>query len=99
MPDISTGTYPAAELPEIKIISPVQTENIKAGSDIIIKTQTNSSVKKVEFFLNDKSIGYDTKAPFSWVGFNTPAGNYTLKVIATNLNGKKKETSVKLLIK
>jgi chitinase len=96
MPDISYGSYPSAEAPDIKLLPAVQREG---NTDIIIKTQPNSSVKKVEFFVNDISIGYDTKAPFSWVWFNAPEGEHTIKAAAVNLNGKTKTVSEKITVK
>jgi hypothetical protein len=85
-------------MPEVKITSSVN-GTFASGSDIIIKTETNSAVKKVEFFLDDVSAGYDTKAPFSWVLFNTSEGIHTLKVIAANLNGKTKTVTAKITVK
>jgi chitinase len=97
MPDLSTGSFPVAALPEIKIILPPENK-LSAGSDIILKAETNNAVKKVEFFLDDSSIGYDTKAPFSWVLFNAPEGIHTLKAVAANINGKTKTVSVKITV-
>ncbi len=78
------------KLPFIKIIEPDNSHNISEGSNVIINTNVQDKdgrVVKVEFFVDDKSIGYNTIAPFDWVWFNAEAGDHEIKVVATDDNG------------
>jgi len=99
MPDIVTGEYPKSPLPAVEITSPQKSDLISEATDLIIATNVNSSTKKVEFFGDNKSLGFDTKPPFNWVWFNIPKGNHSIKVVATNNNGKTKTQSVKIKVK
>lgn len=77
-------------MPSIKIIKPLSTDLIPAGSNLIISTIETGNigmVKKVEFYGDGISLGYDTKAPFNWVWFNVPKGEHKIKVIATDNKG------------
>lgn len=74
----------------VKIIRPVNGDKIIPGKDVIINTDgdiNDNSVIKVEFFADNKSLGYCTKPPFNWVWFNVPSGKHKLKITATDLNG------------
>jgi len=79
-------------LPSVKIIEPNSSNIIIQGSNIIIKTNVADNdgiVVKVEFFVDGKSIGYNTLAPFDWVWFNSAAGNHEIKAVAADNNGGK----------
>ncbi len=93
MPDININKNNAAEsYPSIKIIEPQKSDIVKAGSNLIISTNTSdrgSKIMKAEFFVDNVSIGYDTIAPFDWVWFNVPKGEHKIKAIATDENGNK----------
>lgn len=63
---------------------------IRAGSNVIIDAglpEESSSITKVEFFVDGKSIGSDTMAPFDWVWFNTTAGSHVIKALACDSGG------------
>jgi chitinase len=90
-------------LPEIKITSPLPSDWINSGTNVVIETEsfdTAGAIVKVEYVGDRKSLGYDIEAPFSWVWFNIPEGDHTIKVIAYDNNGRKKESQqVKLLVR
>jgi len=70
---------------------------IKSGSNIIIYANVNGSptgIAKIEFFVDGKSIGYDTKAPYSWVWFNTEAGEHTVSAEAVSHSGIKRFSNI-----
>ena len=76
--------------PAISIKKPAANTIITKGSNLILDVETDDAdgkVVKVEFFVDDTSLGYDTKFPFSWVWFNTIPGEHTIKAIATDNNG------------
>jgi hypothetical protein len=91
MPDIKIDRNKnGTTLPSIKILKPLSTDLIRSGSNLIISTiETGDmrTLKKVEFYGDDKSLGYNTKAPFDWVWFNIPEGEHKIKVIATDYKG------------
>ncbi|MBK8946878.1 MAG: hypothetical protein IPM32_16640 [Ignavibacteriae bacterium] len=71
--------------PIIKIISPIEKSNFKKGENIIIKTSSedeDGKVVKVEFFVNDKSIGYNTFEPYNWAWFNASLGEHEIYCMA-----------------
>jgi len=72
---------------KIKINSPRTSDQFKKGSNIIINTETSSSIIKVLFFCDGKLLGYDSTFPFSWVWFNANEGEHELKVEAADHNG------------
>jgi hypothetical protein len=95
MPIIKRNNFDDKRIWSIKITSPIKGQTVKASSNLIINTSTTNSnydITKVEFFVDDKSIGYDTKAPFDWVWFNTQKGSHKIKVIATDISGNKKSS-------
>lgn len=93
MPDILEFISKADNtLPSIKIIVPIEKQEIVTGSNVIIETDINDydgKVVKVEFFVDGKSIGYNTFAPFDWVWFNAAFGRHKIEAIALDNNGGK----------
>ncbi|MGE5351884.1 MAG: glycosyl hydrolase family 18 protein [Acidobacteriota bacterium] len=76
-------------LKEIKITSPEGSASLKRGNSVIITTDASKyagQLIRVEFFVDDKPIGFDTKAPFSWVWFNMQKGSHNLRAVATDAN-------------
>ncbi len=81
--------------PGIKIVKPLANVWINEGSNLNIETETsdkNGTIRKVEFFGDNKSLGYNTKAPFSWVWFNIPEGKHTVKAAAYDSYGSRTES-------
>ena len=93
MPDIkNASTAFTKRSSAISIIAPHNLDKVPMGSDVIIRTHFDDGLKKiakVEFFADDRSLGYDTEIPFSWVWFNIPAGKHKLKIIATGVDGSR----------
>ncbi len=73
----------------IRIIRPQMNDKISAGSNVIISTleSSESSIAKVEFFVDGNSIGYCAKAPYDWVWFNLSKGKHKLKAVAEDFDG------------
>ena len=88
MPDHSPPSQEkSVQVPEVKIISPRPADTLVAGSSVILNTETSQTVGKVEFFVDDKSIGYDTCPPFDWVWFNIGVGRHVLEARAIDNSG------------
>ncbi len=89
--------------PVVKIIKPSAADWINEGSNLIIDTETsdkNGRIIKVEFFGDNKSLGFNTKAPFNWVWFNVPEGHHQVKAVAYDSYGVKKESPpVKIIVR
>jgi chitinase len=94
MPDIKfLKVLPGKKSPLVSITTPSSSDNIHAGSDVIIninEIQKKAPLVKVEYFADNKSLGYNTQIPFSWVWFNVPKGKHKLKAAATDSGGYKK---------
>jgi hypothetical protein len=103
MPDIKVDRNKnGTTLPSIKITKPLSSDSISEGSNLVISTiETDQAgvVKKVEFFGDGISLGYDTKPPFNWVWFNAPKGEHKIKVVATDYKGDTTINEVGLHIK
>jgi chitinase len=88
IPDVETYDDNANNiLPEVSILDQENFDNILKGSNLIIKAKASDEdgrVIKVDFFVDNKSIGYNIKAPFSWVWFNVTQGDHIIKVVATD---------------
>lgn len=90
MPDVQYDTTELENAEPAVSIKDTANAIITKGSNLILDVKTDDpdgKVVKVEFFVDDKSIGYDTKFPFNWVWFNTTSGEHTIKVNATDNNG------------
>lgn len=87
--------------PVISIENPAEKSYGLSGSSILINTKIKSGfASEVEFFVDGKSIGTDTKAPFDWVWFNIQPGDHRVKAVAKNMKGEiadTDETTVKVL--
>jgi chitinase len=78
--------------PTINIISPKQNDKYFENENIIIYTNYNDEdgkVIKVEFFVNEESIGYNTVEPFNWAWFNASIGDHQINCVAYDNNGNK----------
>lgn len=90
-------------IPVVKITSPNNGDVLVAGTDLTIKANasaaTSSTIEKVEFFGASKNNGVnyslctDIDAPYECVVNKVPAGNFTLKAVATDNQGKVSDTS------
>jgi len=91
IPDIEIPTRKNYNiLPTIKILEPYNDSLIFAGSNFIINTnieENNRTIVKVEFFVDELSIGYNTIYPFMWVWFNTEEGEHKISAAVTKNDG------------
>ena len=81
--------------PVIRIAEPSADVWVNEGTNLRIETETkdkNGRIIKVEFFADNKSIGFNTRAPFNWVWFNIPEGKHFVKAIAYDNYGVKTES-------
>ncbi len=89
--------------PNIDIVKPTAEDWINEGSNVIINTISSdrgATIQKVEFFGDGKSLGYCTQSPFDWVWFDIPEGEHSVKAIAYDNNGMKKESKpVKIFVR
>ncbi|MGE8212980.1 MAG: Ig-like domain-containing protein, partial [Stenotrophomonas sp.] len=81
-------TAPAAnQPPQVHLTSPSAGSTFSAGSTITFKaaaTDSDGSIRKVEFFRNGHSMGSVGNAPYSLAWHNAAAGNYLLSAVATD---------------
>jgi len=91
MPDIQIEKEDENNINPKVLIKNVEIDSIfTKGSNLIINADANdedTKVLKVEFFIDDKTIGYDTKAPFNWVWFNIRSGKHLITAIAIDSKG------------
>lgn len=80
--------------PTVNITKPENCGISFEGFNVIINAEASDSdgcVTQVEFFVDSdgesRSLGYDTRAPYSWAWFNVPSGTYTLTAVATDNAG------------
>ncbi len=93
MPESSITKMAIHSHPEIKIISPLSSDWINEGSNVVIGTKYSDKegkIVKVEFFGDRKSLGFNTNPPYDWVWFNIPKGKHDIKAVAYDSNGKKR---------
>jgi predicted phosphodiesterase len=77
--------------PVVEITSPVNGAGFSEGESVTIEataTDPDGYITQVEFFADGNSIGVDTSAPYSTVWSNMPAGDHTIKAVATDNDGK-----------
>lgn len=60
-----------------------------AGDNIIVSAEAEGSIARIEFFIDGKSIGCDTREPFNWVWFNAKPGKHEIKAEAVSFSGGK----------
>ncbi len=104
MPDLRLqGERKVTDYPSIELYLTTKKDQLLAGSNIIMNARVpgrTSIVVKVEFFVDGKSIGYDTEAPFDWVWFNAARGAHEIKAVATDGFGNQKASNtVNVMIK
>ncbi len=95
---MDNGNYDKKDF-SIDINQPINNSKINAGSNVIINTIESGKdmISKVEFFVDGKSIGYTTIAPFDWVWFNTQKGKHEIKAMAVDNSGFAKYSKVVII--
>ena len=81
-------TAPAAnQPPQVRLTSPSAGSTFSAGSTITFNaaaTDSDGSIRKVEFFRNGHSMGSVGSPPYSLAWRNAAVGNYLLSAVATD---------------
>ncbi|WP_240966082.1 glycosyl hydrolase family 18 protein [Pseudoflavitalea sp. G-6-1-2] len=94
----TTGNNP----PSVRITSPVNNASFTAPANIIIDvtaTDSDGSIKKVEFYNGSTLIATDSVLPYSYTWNNVAAGNYNLTAKATdNLNASTVSAIVAIVV-
>ncbi len=89
--------------PEVSFVTPSEGAIFEKGVDelnIELNATDDEGILKVELYLDDQLIGTKTVGPFNFSPSDTPAlvdlagGNYTLRAIVTDTDGKTAETSI-----
>ncbi|MEG0186913.1 MAG: Ig-like domain-containing protein, partial [Stenotrophomonas sp.] len=81
------GAPAANQPPQVRLTSPSAGSTFSDGSTIIFSaaaTDSDGSIRKVEFFRNGNSVGSVGSAPYSLAWHNAAAGNYLLSATATD---------------
>lgn len=94
---------PGKKFPSISLLIASNAKPFPAGSDVLLninEIKINDPIVKVEYFVDNISIGYNTKSPFSWVWFNVRKGKHKLSAAAIDSDGNKKYSpKVSVLVK
>jgi hypothetical protein len=81
-----------AEPPVINITSPAWNTTLTAPATVTLSANAydpETSITKVEFFLNSTLVGTDFTAPYSAQASNLPAAHYTVTAYAYSADGQK----------
>ncbi|HVO72756.1 MAG TPA: glycoside hydrolase family 18 protein [Ignavibacteriaceae bacterium] len=89
MPDIKSKTNNGynTKISKIKLFAD---SVISAGSNVIIQPgikESDTTIVKVEYFIDASSIGYNTKFPFIWIWFNAEEGKHKISAEITDKSG------------
>ena len=97
MPDVSIKpTNRINKKISIEITDPNDGDYFIEGSDIKIFTdipENDSSIIKVEFFVDNKSIGYVANGFYDWVWFNVKEGKHIVNVVGLDKEGNTIESN------
>nr|WP_293902568.1 carbohydrate-binding protein [Sporocytophaga sp.] len=88
---------PVITSPSISFITPTNNSNFTAGSNIEFTVSTSSPngiVSNVKFYNGTTLLNTDNTTPYSYTWPNIPAGNYQIKAVATDNQGKTGEAVV-----
>ncbi len=85
-PTSSDDVHTDANRPTISITAPVSGSNVSGTFTIITKPAGAHAITKVEFFINNVSVGSATAAPWdlSYDAASLPDGNSTIQAVAHN---------------
>jgi hypothetical protein len=86
--------------PVVTLVQPEKGKNFAAHADITLEANASDpddAIKQVSFWANNRSLGSVSSSPYTLVWKNVPAGLYSLKATATDVNGLK-SASIPVLI-
>jgi hypothetical protein len=82
----------------VSIVEPKNGTQVTRGITVYIEAEASSSsgIQKVEFYVNNRFIKQDSRAPYraSWDTTGELHGNYTIRAIAYDNNGNQKQDEV-----
>jgi len=87
---------PPNELPIVSITAPSDNTSLEAGEELQVTasaSDTDGSIVKVSFYINDKLIGEATETPYSIEWEAKTEGSRLLEVIATDNDGGESNTA------
>jgi hypothetical protein len=75
--------------PEVEIVTPSDGDVVAVGSDvsIVVAASDDTRVEHVTVYESDREVGVDTTAPFEFTITAIPAGDYAIRVVATDIEG------------
>ena len=90
---IFVGAFP----PTVTLTSPNALDNYATGDTIAFgadATDQDGQIVRVEFFVNEQSIGVDEQAPYEMDWIATESGAFTLKAVAVDSDSKSTESEL-----
>lgn len=88
--------------PTVAITAPATNAEYTVGQKVTINataTSTSSTISKVEFFVNNTSIGTDNTSPYTFDWTSTSAGTYAIKAVATDANALTGNATINVVVK
>nr|WP_245598512.1 carbohydrate-binding protein [Sporocytophaga myxococcoides] len=92
---------PAVTAPSISFNTPANNAVFVAGSNIelsVSASSPNSSISNVKFYNNTTLLNTDNTIPYSYTWPNVPAGNYQVKAVVTDNQGKTAEANITIKV-
>ena len=87
--------------PSVSITSPSSTSDITVGDNVTIAataTAKEGTITKVEFFVDNVSVGSDNTAPYTSTYSNATGGAHSIKAVATDSQGNDASTTVSIQV-
>lgn len=97
---LADGVLIDTEAPQVSITSPAPGSLVRDPITIEAAASDASGVASVQFFLGSQLLGTDTTAPYA-LAWDTDAvadGNYSIRVVATDMAGRTAEHSVSVTV-
>jgi hypothetical protein len=91
---------PDLDLPNLTVTGFALNDTIRNTVKVDIKGSDSKGLKSLEIFVNDSLFASSPDTAFSveWNTLKSPDGNYTVKMVATDKSGNKKELSAKVVV-
>jgi len=97
MPDVIFDSVTLNDQLHKTSISILNNDNLVSGTNIIFKLKIKNdadTIVKVEYFVDNNSIGYNTFYPFSWAWFNATKGRHSVYCVTYNNFGEKNTSDI-----
>lgn len=92
---------PAITSPSVSFTAPENNSSYVAGSNIefaVSVSSPNGTISNVKFYNNNTLLNTDNSAPYSYTWPNVPAGNYQIKAVVIDNQGKTAEANVAIKV-